>query len=175
MYFTEKWVGFSVQKFGKFVRAAVYPYGRPFRRKTTSRKKLAFPLVFGLRGENILIRRNLVCSLLKRLRFLILELHFEIVFQKFWIFSSLSLFQFELLPYLAQKFRHSRQKCILRVQKNIRWKIGFRLENVTVFHKQLEFTQKLVGLFVKKFSTFVRAAFYLPGGSFWGKTTSRKN
>ena len=84
-------------------------------------------------------------------------------------------FQYELLPYLAQKFRHSRQKCILRVQKNIRWKIGFRLENVTVFHEHLEFTQKNVGLLVKKFSTFVITAFYLHEGSFWRKWFSRKN
>ena len=97
----------------------------------------------GLRGENILIRRNLVCSLLKRLSFLILELHFKTFFQQFWFFSSLSWFQYELLPYSAQKFRHSRQKCILRVQTNLRWKIGFRLENVKVFHKFSDSTQKM--------------------------------
>ena len=78
-------------------------------------------------------------------------------------------------PNLAQNFWRSCQKCILRVRTNIWWRIGFRLESVTVFNKRLDFTQKIVGLLAKKFSTFVRAAFYLPGGSVWRKTTSRKN
>ena len=77
-------------------------------------------------------------------------------------------------PYLAQNFRRSRQKCILRVQTTICWKIRFRLEIVAVVQKQLDFTQKLVGLLVKKLSTFVRAAFYLHEGSFWRKAISRK-
>ena len=89
------------------------------------------------RVENKLTRNNLVCSLLTRLRFPILELNFEIFFQHFWIFSSILGFQYELLPYLAQKIRHSRQKCILRVQTKICWKIGFLLESVTVSNKNL--------------------------------------
>ena len=75
----------AVQKFGKFVRASVYPYGRSFWIKTTSRKNLVFHLSLGLRGENTLIRHNLVCSLLTRLRFLNLELHFEIFSNNFAI------------------------------------------------------------------------------------------
>ena len=134
MDFTAKGVGLLVEKFGKFVRAAVYPYGRSFWRKTTSRNNLVFHLILGLREEIILIRINLVCSLLTRLRFLILELHFEILFQQFWIFSLNSGFQYESLPYLARKFRHSRQKCFLRVQRKIWRKIGFRLQIVTVFN-----------------------------------------
>ena len=37
-------------------------------------------------------------------------------------------------PYLAQKFRRSRQKGILRVRRNTWWKIGLRLQSVTVFN-----------------------------------------
>ena len=133
----------SVEEFDKFVRAAFDPYGRSFWRKTTSRKNLVFHIILGLRGENILIRHNLVCSLLTRLSFLTLEHHFEISFQQFRIFSSISGFQYELLPFLAQKFRHSRQKCILRVQTKVWWKIGFRLEKVRIFHKHLDSTQKM--------------------------------
>ena len=87
-----------------------------------------------LRVENILTRNNLVCSLLTRLRFLILEPHFEVFFQQCRIFSSISGFQYELLPHLAQKFQHSRQKCILRVQTKIWQKIVFRLQSVTIFN-----------------------------------------
>ena len=132
-----------LQEFDKFVRAAFDPYGRSFWRKTTSRKNIVFHISLGLRGENILIRHNLVCSLLTRLSFLTLEHHFEISFQQFRIFSSISGFQYELLPFLAQKFRHSRQKCILRVQTKVWWKIGFRLEKVRIFHKHLDSTQKM--------------------------------
>ena len=132
-----------VEEFDKFVRAAFDPYGRSFWRKTTSRKNLVFHIILGLRGENILIRHNLVCSLLTRLSFLTLELHFEVFFQQFRIFSSISGFQCEFLPYLAQKFRHSRQKCILRVQTKVWWKIGFRLEQVRIFHEHLDSTQKM--------------------------------
>ena len=57
---------------------------------------------------------------------------FEILFQQFWNFSSILGFQYELLPYLAQKFRHSCQKSISRVQTKIWQKIGFRLQSVTV-------------------------------------------
>ena len=83
MDFTGKSVGFLVEKFGELVRAAVYQYGGSFWRKTTNRKKLVFHLNLGLRGEKILIRHNLVCSLLTRLRSLILELHFEIFSNNF--------------------------------------------------------------------------------------------
>ena len=67
-----------VEEFDKFVRAAFDPYGRSFWRKTTARKNYVFYIFLGLRGENILIRHNLVCSLLTRLSFLTLELNFEI-------------------------------------------------------------------------------------------------
>ena len=103
-----------------------------------------------LRVENTLTRNKLVCSLLKRMRFLILELHFEIFFQQFQVFSSILGFQYELLPYLAQKFRHSRQKCILRVQTKNWWKIGFRLESVTVSNKIRSLT-KICWTFGEKF------------------------
>ena len=113
-------------------------------KKNNFSKNLVFHMFMGLTGENILMRQhNLVCSFLTRLSFPILELIFEIFCPQFRIFSSVSGFQYELLPYLAQKFRHSRQEFILRVQTNIRKKTGFRLENVTVFHKHLDFTQKL--------------------------------
>ena len=100
--------------------------------------------------------------------------HFWDFFQQFCNFSSISGFQYELLPYVAQNFRYSREKSILRVQAKVWQKIGFRLESVTVFHKHLDFTQKIVGLLVKKFLTFVRAAFYLPGGSFFKKNNFSK-
>ena len=92
-----------------------------------------------------LTRNNLVCSLLTRLRFINLELPFENFFQQFRIFSSVSGFQYEILPHLAQKFRHIRQKCISRVQTKIWRKIGFRLQSVAIFsniwsvHKTLSY------------------------------------
>ena len=64
-------------------------------------------------------------------------------FQQFRIFSSILGFQYELLPFLAQKFRHCRQKCILRVQTKVWWKIGFRLESVTVSNKILTLHKNL--------------------------------
>ena len=54
-------------------------------------------------------------------------------------------FQYELLPYLAQKFRHSRQKCIIRVQKKIWRKIAFRLQSVTGFNNIWSLHKNLTG------------------------------
>ena len=130
---TQKTVGLLVKKSSTFVRAAFYLPGESFWRKTTSRKKWVFHIFLKLRVEINLTRNNLVCSLLKRLRFLIVELLFEIFFQQCRIFSPILGFQYELLPYLAQKFRHSGRKCILRVQAKVWRKIGFRLQSVKVF------------------------------------------
>ena len=55
-------------------------------------------------------------------------------FKQFRIFSSISGFRYELLPYLAQTFRHSSQICILRKQRKIWRKTVFRLQSVTVFN-----------------------------------------
>ena len=123
-------------------QSCIWPVQQIILKKNNFSKNLVFCMFLGVTGENILIRHNLVCSLLTRLSFPILELNFEIFFQQFRIFSSLSWFQYELLPYLAQKFPHSRQKCILRVQTDLRWKIGLRLDNVRVFLKHLDSTQK---------------------------------
>ena len=113
-----------------------------------------------------LTRNNLVCSLLKRLRFLIVELLFVIFFQQCRIFSSILGFQYELLPYLAQKFRHSGRKCILRVQVKVWRKIGFRLQSVKVFksiwtlHKSLsDFSWKSAARSSGLHSTCTRARF----------------
>ena len=57
-----------------------------------------------------------------------------------------------MFPYLAENFRRSCQNCTLRVQVNIWWKIGFRLQSVTVFQKQLDFTEKSVGFWWKSSS-----------------------
>ena len=54
-------------------------------------------------------------------------------------------FQYELLPYLAQKFRHSRQKCIIRVQKKIWRKIAFRLQSVTGFNNIWSLHKNMTG------------------------------
>ena len=97
------------------------------------RKKLVLHIFSRLREENNLTSDNLVSALLTRLRFSVLELNFEMFFLQFWNSSSISGFQYELLRYVAQKFRHSRQKCILRVQAKVWRKIGFRLQSVTVF------------------------------------------
>ena len=126
-------VGLLVKKFSTFFRAAFYLPGESFWRKTTSRKKWVFHIFLKLRVEINLTRNNLVCSLLKRLRFLIVELLFVIFFQQCRIFSSILGFQYELLPYLAQKFRHSGRKSILRVQVKVWRQIGFRLQSVKVF------------------------------------------
>ena len=84
-------------------------------------------------------------------------------FQQFRIFSSLSGFQYELLPYLAQKFRHSRQKCFLCVQTKIWWKLGFRLESVTVSNKIRTLT-KICRTFGEKFRHVRQGSVFLIRG-----------
>ena len=123
-----------MKKFSTFVTAAFYLHEGSFWRKATSRKNLVFKIFLKLRVENILTRNNLVCSLLTRLRFLILELNFEVFSNNFDIFHQFCDFS-KKFPYLAQKFWRSLQKGILRVRKNIWWKIGLRLESVTYFNK----------------------------------------
>ena len=100
------------------------------------------------------------------LRFLILKHNFE-------IFSTISIFLINFViwvwtfPYLAPNVRHNRQKCILHVQTNIRWKIGFRIESVTLFNSIRTLHKNLPDCLLGKFGTFVRASFLLYGGSFW--------
>ena len=124
-------------------QSCIWPVRKIILKKNNFSKNLVFHMFLGLTGENFLIRHNRVCSLLTRLRFLILELHFEVFFQQSRIFSSILGFQCELLPYSAQKFRNSIQKCILCVQTKVWWKIGLRLESVTVSKKILTLHKNL--------------------------------
>ena len=141
--FTQKIVGLLVKEFRTFVKAAFYLHEGSFWRKAISRKDLVFQIFLKLRGENNLTRNNLVCSLLTRLRFLFLELNFEFFSNNFAFSHQFCDFS-KNFSYLAQHFWRSLQKCFSRVQTNIRQKTGFRLEKVTVFHKHLDFTQKLL-------------------------------
>ena len=124
-------------------QSCIWPVQKIILNKNNFSKNLVFCMFLGLTGENFLIRHNRVCSLLTRVSFPIMELNFEIFFPQFRIFSSVSGFQFELLPYWAQKFRHSRQEFILRVQTKVWWKIGLRLESVTVSIKILTLHKNL--------------------------------
>ena len=114
-------------------QSCILPKRKFIFRKKTPRKNLVFHIVSGLRWEIFLIRHDLFCSLLIRLRFPILELNFEIFSTNFEFFHQFWDLSMNFVPYLAQKFRHSRQKCILRVQTKIWGKTRFRLESVTVF------------------------------------------
>ena len=137
---------FLGKNFCTFIEAAFYVYRQTIWRETIFSKEYSSSYLFVTwRGRN-LTTDNLVSALLTRLIFSVLELTFEIFFHQIRFFSSISGFQYVLLPFLAQKFRHSRQKCILRAQTNIWRKVVFRLENVIVFHELLDFTQKLVGI-----------------------------
>ena len=128
-----------------------------------------------LRVENTLTRNNLVCSLLKILRFLILELHFEIFFPTILNFLITFMIWVWTSSIFSSKFRHSRQKCILRVQTNLRWRIGFRLENVRVFHKHLDSTQKMSDFWWRNSARSSELPFTWPEDHFEEKTTSREN
>ena len=53
-----------------------------------------------------------------------------------------------LFSFVMQNFRRSRQKCFLRVQMTIWWKIGFPLESVTAVSSLLVAKQKMCRTFV---------------------------
>ena len=89
-------------------------------------------------------------------------LNFFIIFE-IWI---------NLFSFVMQNFRRSRQKCFLRVQMTIWWKIGFPFENVIAVSSLLVAKQKkYVALSLGRIWTALRSALYLYGWSFWEKKT----
>ena len=92
--------------------------------------------------------------------------HFWDVFPTISKFLIIFVISVRTFQYLAQNFWRCRQKYILPVRTNIWWRIGFRLQSVTVFHKSLDFTQKIVRLLVKKFSKFAELPLTCPEDQF---------
>ena len=119
--------------FSTFVETAFYVYRQTIWRETIFSKEWSFSYPFmTYRGKQFDQEQPCLFTVDKT-AFSISGAQFEILFQQFWKFSSILGFQYELLPSLAQKIRHSRQKSVLRLQTKIWQKIGFRLQSVTVF------------------------------------------
>ena len=137
------------EKVRQLCQSCILPKRKIIFGKKTPRKNLVFHIISGIRWEIFLIGHDLVCSLLIRLRFPILELNFEIFSSNFEFSRQFRDLSMNFLPYLAQKFRHSRQKCILRVQTKIWGKIWFQLESVTVFKNIWTFHKNLTDFWWK--------------------------
>ena len=98
--------------FSTFVETAFYVYRQTIWRETIFWKEWSFSYLFmTYRGKQFDQEQPCLFTVDKT-AFSNSGAQFEILFQQFRKFSSILGFQYELLPYLAQKFRHSRQKSI---------------------------------------------------------------
>ena len=163
-----------VEEYGKFVRAAFDAYGRSFWRKPTSRKNLVFHECWDVDGKIFWAGTSLFVHCWSDCVFQFwssLSTFFPTVlifFHQFWDFSTnVSVFSSKLSAQLSKKHFTCTDEHLMkkRVPAGI----------CNSFSKTFGLYTKNCRFLVKKFSTFVRAAFYLPGGSFWRKTTYRNN